>query len=86
MSCSLVLRRLAQREFDEAADWYDAQRPGLGTEFIEEVNRVFQNLRGSPGGHVWISLRGATSESIFHCTFEVNGRKAQERLEKRRLV
>jgi len=45
MSRTLVLRRVAQREFDEAADRYDEQRAGLGAEFIDEVNRVFENLR-----------------------------------------
>ena len=48
MTLVLVLRRVAQREFDAAADWYDQQRVGLGSEFIEEVNRVFDQLRDSP--------------------------------------
>ena len=48
MSSALVLRRVAQREVDAAADWYDQQRIGLGSEFIEEVNRVFEQIRNSP--------------------------------------
>ena len=48
MSRALVLRRVAQREFDDAADWYDRQRAGLGLEFIEEVNRVFDQIQASP--------------------------------------
>jgi toxin ParE1/3/4 len=48
MTYSLVLQRAAQREFDEAADWYDRQRTGLGVEFIEEVNRVLDQLRAGP--------------------------------------
>lgn len=33
---SFKIDRLAQREFDEAAAWYEQQEVGLGFEFIEE--------------------------------------------------
>jgi len=42
---SLVLRRAAQREFDAAADWYERQRPGLGREFIAEVDRAMAEIQ-----------------------------------------
>jgi hypothetical protein len=29
----VTFRRFAQYEFDEAADWYDGERIGLGAEF-----------------------------------------------------
>ena len=48
MRLALVLRRVAQREVDEAADWYDRQQAGLGSEFIEEVNRVFDQIQAGP--------------------------------------
>jgi len=48
MKPTLVLRSVARREFDEAADWYNRQRAGLGAEFIEEVNRVFESIRDRP--------------------------------------
>jgi len=61
MTLPLVLRRLAQREFDKAADWYDEQRAGLGREFIEEVDRVLDNIRQSPDRHavVYAEVREA---------------------------
>jgi toxin ParE1/3/4 len=31
---------VAQAEFEEAASWYEAQRDGLGFDFIAEVDRV----------------------------------------------
>jgi hypothetical protein len=34
----ILLRRAAQREFDEAAVWYDRQRRGLGLEFRDAVD------------------------------------------------
>lgn len=37
MSLAVVLRAEAQTDFDEAFDWYEAQRPGLGVDFAAEV-------------------------------------------------
>ena len=48
MSRTLVLRRVAQREFDEAADWYAQQQSSLGAEFIDEVNRTLVDVRDHP--------------------------------------
>lgn len=48
MTTPVILRRLAQREFDDAADWYEQQRVGLGAEFIEEVNRVLEQIAANP--------------------------------------
>ena len=33
MSLPVVLRAEAQDEFDEAFDWYEGRRPGLGVSF-----------------------------------------------------
>jgi plasmid stabilization system protein ParE len=44
MSLPTVLRAEAQADFDEAFDWYEAQRPGLGTEFAAEVQKVFDRI------------------------------------------
>jgi len=35
---------LAQDEFEDAAIWYENQRPALGLEFIAEVDRVLQRI------------------------------------------
>ena len=32
----------------EAAAWYEARQPGLGTEFVAEVIRVWDTLAGNP--------------------------------------
>ena len=39
MSLSVTFRRAARAEFIEAAAWYETQRPGLGVEFIAEIQR-----------------------------------------------
>ena len=40
MSLSVVFRRAARREFDEAALWYEARRVGLGSAFVLEIDRA----------------------------------------------
>ncbi|HEX3476723.1 MAG TPA: hypothetical protein VHT91_16970 [Kofleriaceae bacterium] len=35
---------ITQTEFDEAAVWCESQRPGLGREFIAEVDRVLVRI------------------------------------------
>jgi plasmid stabilization system protein ParE len=48
MSLPVVLRAEAQTDFDEAFDWYEAQRPGLGTDFAAEVHKVFDRISANP--------------------------------------
>jgi plasmid stabilization system protein ParE len=40
MTRAVVLRRAAQREFDEAVLWYEERRVGLGAEFVAEIERA----------------------------------------------
>ena len=35
---------IAQTEFEEAALWYENQRPGLGLEFVAEIDRVLMRI------------------------------------------
>lgn len=35
----------AEREFVEAVDHYNGERPGLGYEFADEVNATFERIR-----------------------------------------
>jgi hypothetical protein len=39
MNLSVTFRRAGREEFIEAAAWYESQRPGLGVEFIAEIER-----------------------------------------------
>ena len=38
------VEEIARIEFDEAAAWYENERPGLGEEFIVEVDRVLERI------------------------------------------
>ena len=58
MSVSFVLRPEAELDIAEARGWYDEQRPGLGDEFVEAVEKAFQRIRDFPTDsrrHVWRS-------------------------------
>ncbi len=48
MTFAVFYRRAAQSEFDAAADWYEARSPGLGLEFVEEINRAVQLAAATP--------------------------------------
>ena len=51
MSFPLVLRRKARIDFDEAFDWYEQQRAGLGVRFAERVQWVFESISAMPELH-----------------------------------
>ena len=44
----VVFRRRAREEFDAAGDWYEHERPGLGRQFIEEVDNLLGRLLDTP--------------------------------------
>lgn len=48
MSLPVVLRDEAQAEFDEAFDYYEGQRPGLGIAFATRVQEVFDRIGANP--------------------------------------
>ena len=48
MSLPVVFRRMGRREFDEAADWYEQRRPGLGARFTAAVQRVLDEAASNP--------------------------------------
>ncbi len=51
MSLPVVLRAEAQAEFDEAFDYYERQRPGLGLAFLARVQDVFDRIGMNPHMH-----------------------------------
>lgn len=48
MSRTVDFRRVARIEFDEALDWYELQRPGLGLEFKQRVDEVLARIAETP--------------------------------------
>lgn len=51
MTFEVRVRRAAREDIENAALWYEAQRAGLGNEFIDEVERAFQKITGAPSSY-----------------------------------
>lgn len=51
MSLPVVLRAEAEAEFDDAYDYYEAQRAGLGVLFAARVQDVFDRIAANPLMH-----------------------------------
>ena len=45
MTLTVVLRRAAQTEFDEAPDWYEQQQTNLGLNLVAKVQATFDRNR-----------------------------------------
>lgn len=48
MSLPIVFRAEADAEFNEACDWYEAQRAGLGAAFVAEVQQALDRISANP--------------------------------------
>jgi len=48
MSFSVVFRRIAKREFDDAISWYQDRREGLGRKFSIAVEQQLEKIALSP--------------------------------------
>jgi hypothetical protein len=44
----------AQAEFDDAIDWYEQQRTGLGSDYMAAVRDVIDQIRAVPGLHATV--------------------------------
>jgi plasmid stabilization system protein ParE len=48
MKRGLVLRRVAEQEFDDSIAWYEREREGLGQEFRAAIEKYFQRIAANP--------------------------------------
>jgi hypothetical protein len=48
MSFTVVFRRIAKREFDDAISWYQDRHEGLGREFSVAVERQLEIIALTP--------------------------------------
>ena len=51
MSRPIVLRRQAQADFDDAADWYQTCRSGQGARFVAAVRKILADIQVMPSAH-----------------------------------
>lgn len=79
MSLPVVLRPEARAEFDEAVDWYEQQRPGLGAEFVAQVQAVLDRISATPElyGQVFRGVRRAVVRRFpYAILFQIEPRQA----------
>ena len=55
--------RLGDRELNEAAQYYDLESPGLGSSFLEEVDRCSQSIQDQP--EAGMILRGSVRRRLL---------------------
>ncbi|MGQ0637567.1 MAG: type II toxin-antitoxin system RelE/ParE family toxin [Planctomycetaceae bacterium] len=48
----------AQAEFEKASVYYDARRSGLGSEFVDEIERLVARIRSAP--ETWPQYKNTT--------------------------
>lgn len=48
MKRGFVLRRAAEKEFDDSIVWYESQQAGLGQEFRATIEDYFQQIADHP--------------------------------------
>lgn len=55
--------RLAERELNEAAQFYDVEEPGLGASFLREIDRCLQSIEAHP--EAGAILRGSVRRRLL---------------------
>lgn len=63
MSFSVVFRRIAKREFDDAISWYQDRREGLGREFSVAVEQQLGRVALSP--NQFACVRGDVRRAVL---------------------
>lgn len=71
MSLPITFRRQARREFDEAADWYEPRRAGLGARFVAAGQRVLDEVAANPQRYpaVFGDVREGIVKGFPYCVY-----------------
>lgn len=71
MTLPIVFRRAARAEFDDAADWYEQRRAGLGAAFTAAVQRVLDQIAAQPDfySQVYQDVREALVSAYPYCVY-----------------
>jgi hypothetical protein len=64
MTLPIRLRGVAQVEYDDAADWYEARRRGLGLRFVGAVQQVLDTISTQPDRYPEV-LPGIREAPVF---------------------
>lgn len=71
MNLPVRLRRAAQIEYDEATNWYESRRTGLGMRFVTALQRTMQTIAEQPDRYpeVWPGVREAIVSGWPYCVY-----------------
>ena len=67
----VVFRRRARLEFDDAGNWYEKERPGLGMEFQAEIQLLIQRIASTPEQFpiLYRDVRKAVARRFPYCIY-----------------
>jgi plasmid stabilization system protein ParE len=71
MRLRVVFRRAARAEFDDAADWYEQRRAGLGASFTAAVEGVLHRFAAQPDFYAEVhqGVREALVPGYPYCVY-----------------
>ena len=71
MSLPVVLRPEARAEFDDAFNWYEQRRPGLGVDFVAQIQEVFDRISTTPEryGQIFHDIRRVVVQRFPYAVF-----------------
>ena len=71
MSLPIVLRTEAEEEFNEAFDWYEKRKIGLGVAFTAKIQAIVNEIARNPNPHavVFSDIRKAVVRQFPYCVF-----------------
>lgn len=70
MNRRLIIRPAAEQDLSEARDWYEAQRPGLGDEFLTAVDSRFEHIMDFPESYA-VVYRGVRAAGLHRFPYVV---------------
>lgn len=79
MTPAVAFRRAARLEFIEAAKRYEALRPGLGLEFIAEIERCITRAAENPQAYA-VVLKSIRRVTAYRFPYSVYFRAEAERI------
>jgi len=62
MKRRIVLRRVAELEYDDSIAWYEREREGLGLEFRAAIEKCFQRIADNPD--LFPKIRGEVRRAV----------------------
>ncbi len=78
MAYKLIISPFAHEEEDEAYQWYEKQRPGLGDELLEELSKAYHKILLNPEHFGFIDAKKELRDFLinrfpFLIVYRING-------------